>query len=161
MIIWIQFTVIVSIAVTTVGAYTDYRWKRILNVITLPAMLFGVAYGFLVGGIGRGIERVVLMAIMYGIGALGLLGMGDLKLLMAIGTLNGTMCMLYAVAISSLILLFHQLLRDRRATMLDIKAGIYSLLSRRFDNKLGTGRKVRFAPYVLIGLIGGVLICFR
>ena len=46
-------------------------------------------------------------------------------------------------------LLTVELIRHRKETQKDIRAGLYSIFKFQFDSSLGTGRKVKFAPYIL------------
>lgn len=152
-------TIGLAIVVTAIGAYTDCRWRRVPNYLTFPAMAAGLICSFCTGW-EIGVARVVLVLILFGFGALNLVGLGDLKLLMAIGALTGMLCLLFTIAIAEILLLLHQWALDHKNTAMDVRAGLFSILSRRFDSGYGTGRKVAFAPYILAGLIGGILICF-
>lgn len=81
-------------AVLLISLITDLKQRRILNIVTLPAMAVGVAYysisagwnGFLASGAGLllGIGLFLIPYLMGGMGA------GDVKLLAAIGALKGT-----------------------------------------------------------------------
>ena len=152
-------TVGLAIAVTAIGAYTDCRWQRVPNLLTFPAMGAGILCSFCMGW-EIGAARIVLLLAFFVLGMFNLMGMGDLKLLMAIGALSGVTCTLITFAISEILLLLHQWILDRKKTALDIHAGLLSILTRHFDSGLGTGRKVVFGPYALAGLIGGILICY-
>lgn len=152
-------TIAASVFVAVIATVCDCRTGRIPNLLTFPAMLSGLVYAFVQYGIGTGIERCVLLIILFLIGALSLVGMGDLKLMMALGALNGLQCLAVTVLIAALLLLSVEIVRHRKETWLDIKAGLHSLLTLRFESKLGTGRKTKFAPYLLCGLVGGVVLC--
>jgi prepilin peptidase CpaA len=79
--------------VLIVCAMTDARQGKILNIITFPAMLFGLVLNYMFGGraaflwsllgwaVGMGIQWVPFM--------LGLAKAGDVKLLAAVGALKG------------------------------------------------------------------------
>lgn len=92
--------------------YTDWRFLRIPNVFTYPAMLAGVVFGALEGipgelfrfGLADHVAALILaFAIAYPFYAAGGLKAGDAKLLMAIGALRGINFLLYAALIGALI----------------------------------------------------------
>lgn len=145
--------------VAAAAALLDLKWGRIPNWLTFPAMLLGVLYIFWQYGTGTGVERCILLLALFLAGTLSIIGMGDLKLLMALGALNGGFCLAVTVLTAALLLLTVELIRHREETQKDIRAGFCSLFKFRFDSILGTGRKVKFAPYILCGLAGGVIIC--
>src|SRR5438105_11026120 len=79
--------------------YTDYRWLRIPNVVTYPAMLVGLALSafegvpgvfFVSGPIDHVAAIVLAFALAYPFYVAGGLKAGDAKLLMAIGAVRGT-----------------------------------------------------------------------
>ena len=92
--------------------YTDWRWLRIPNVVTYPAMLVGLVLGAFEGlpgaPFGGGfldhlVALVVAFAFSYPFYVAGGLKAGDAKLLMAIGALRGTPFLLYAAVYGALI----------------------------------------------------------
>lgn len=86
---------IILLIVLFVSFITDIRSRRILNIVTMPAILFGFIYhvvvsgleGFLYSGAGflLGIGLLLIPFILGGMGA------GDVKLLGAIGALKGSL----------------------------------------------------------------------
>lgn len=92
--------------------YTDWRFLRIPNVFTYPAMLVGLVLGVLeavpgglfTGGLIDHVAGLVLaFAISYPFYAARGLKAGDAKLLMAIGALRGLNFLLYAAVYGALI----------------------------------------------------------
>jgi prepilin peptidase CpaA len=103
---------VVLIAILLAVMYTDWRYLRIPNAFTYPAMLVGVALGALEGIPGelfvRGladhlVALVLAFAISYPFYAAGGLKAGDAKLLMAIGALRGINFLLFAAVYGALI----------------------------------------------------------
>lgn len=78
----LSFTIIVS-------GYTDAFSYKILNVVTFPAMAAGLLISYIEGGWKQFGINIFILLILYLFGMLGLMGMGDLKLLMAITALCG------------------------------------------------------------------------
>ena len=92
--------------------YTDFRFLRIPNAFTYPAMLAGIVLGafeglpggLFTGGLVDHVAALILaFAISYPFYAAGGLKAGDAKLLMAIGSLRGTNFLLAAAVYGSLI----------------------------------------------------------
>jgi prepilin peptidase CpaA len=92
--------------------YTDWRFLRIPNAFTYPAMLVGVILGALEGipgdlftfGLVDHVAALILaFAIAYPFYAAGGLKAGDAKLLMAIGAIRGINFLLYAAVYGALI----------------------------------------------------------
>ena len=92
--------------------YTDWRFLRIPNALTYPAMLVGVVFGVIEGipgelfthGLVDHVAALILaFAISYPFYAAGGLKAGDAKLLMAIGALRGINFLLYAAVYGALI----------------------------------------------------------
>lgn len=84
---------IILIAAVFSAAVFDYRSRRVPNFLTIPAVVVGVAAGFLQGGLA-GIS-VSALGLALGIAflsvpyAMGGIGAGDVKLLGAIGAIKG------------------------------------------------------------------------
>jgi len=99
---------IAAVVLAFAAAYTDIRWGKIFNWMSLSFALFGLTLNSVAGGWGG------LLMSLAGIGAgfalwlvsnfLGrILGGGDIKLLMAFGALLGPMFMLWTFAWGALI----------------------------------------------------------
>lgn len=80
------------VAALLISVVTDLRYKRIFNWLTFPAMLAGLAVSTAMGGwhgllmslAGAGVSLLSLLVV-----AVGGMKFGDVKLLMAVGTLMG------------------------------------------------------------------------
>jgi len=92
--------------------YTDWRFLRIPNAFTYPAMLVGLVFGALegvpgglfAGGLVDHVAALILaLAISYPFYAARGLKAGDAKLLMAIGALRGVNFLLFAAVYGALI----------------------------------------------------------
>ena len=92
--------------------YTDWRWRRIPNGVTYPAMLAGLILGALEALPGEVFVRgfadhvaglIVAFAVSYPFYAGGGLKAGDGKLLMAVGALRGLNFLLFAAVYGAII----------------------------------------------------------
>lgn len=115
-----------------ISILTDIRNRKILNIVTLPAILLAIIYhfstsgleGFLFSGQGFlvGLGLLIIPFIMGGIGA------GDVKLLAAVGAWKGTIFILYtgiyAGIIGGLIAIF--ILIKRRELIFTLKRMLFS-----------------------------------
>lgn len=152
-------TAVTAIVTGAIAATCDWRTGRVPNLLTLPVITLGILYTFYHQGMEAGIMRCILLFLVSLLGMAALMGMGDLKLIMAFLAVGGMEFMIYTVAIASILLLLIEFAIHKRDTLTDMRAGIWSLMTLNFDQTLGTGRKVKFAPYLLLGAIGGVVIC--
>lgn len=81
------------VAVLAIAVYTDWRWRRIYNWLTLPAFLLGLVLSAVFGGgqallmslAGAGTAFVIFLLLFL----FGGMGGGDLKLMTAIGAWLG------------------------------------------------------------------------
>jgi prepilin peptidase CpaA len=94
-------------ALVCLAMYSDVRWRKIPNCLTLPA----VALGFVLNFVGNGWNGLLfaLMGLLVGMGLLmlpyllGGMGGGDVKLMGALGTLLGGYAVLNVFLYTSLI----------------------------------------------------------
>ncbi len=98
---------IILIIILLICLFTDIKSRKILNMVTLPSIVFAIAYNFLSTGFegflfsGKGlIVGLCLLLIPY---LLGGMGAGDVKLMAAIGALLGTSFVFYSFIYTALI----------------------------------------------------------
>jgi prepilin peptidase CpaA len=106
----VENVVLAALLITVM--YTDWRFLRIPNVFTYPAMLVGVVLGAFEAMPGELFSRglvdhvaavILAFAIAYPFYAAGGLKAGDAKLLMAMGAIRGTNFLLIAAVYGALI----------------------------------------------------------
>ncbi|MCG7344134.1 prepilin peptidase [Sporosarcina sp. ACRSL] len=151
-----------------ISVVTDVRSRKVLNIITLPAILTGFLFhvvtsgldGFFFSGIGFlvGLGLLIIPFIMGGIGA------GDVKLLAAIGAWKGAVFVFYATlygaAIGGLIALFILLKRKRLGfTIKHILFSFRFLKNRKVLGDLGETDGTLSIPYA-VPIAVGALIAF-
>ncbi len=103
-----QTTAIITIIVVAIAVYTDVRYGKIYNYLTLPAMGLGLVLNTIGGGVdglvaslgGVGIALALFLMSRF----LGrILGGGDIKLLGAVGALQGATFLVWALLYTALI----------------------------------------------------------
>ena len=90
---------ILSIAITFVGAATDLRRGKVYNWLTYPAALGGLALSFVIAPPSpiQSIAGLGVALLLFGtLRKVGRMGAGDVKLMAAIGALQGPAFVLYA-----------------------------------------------------------------
>lgn len=99
------------IAVLLVAVYTDWRWRKIYNWLTLPALGLGLVLNGIfggLGGLGNGLLGMLIAFLVFlGLFVFGGMGGGDLKLMAAIGAWLGypdiVVAMLYVAVVGGVL----------------------------------------------------------
>ncbi len=147
--------------VLLISVVTDVRQRKILNVVTLPAILLG----FLFHGVTSGLDGLLMsgLGFLVGLGLLiipfikGGIGAGDVKLLAAVGAWKGAVFVIYTTlfgaAIGGIISLFI-LLKNRR-----LRSTLQQTLSSSlvFNNEKILSHKSLSIPYAVPLAIGAIL----
>lgn len=91
---------LVLVIVLVISSVTDLVYRKIYNLVLIPALLFALGYNFYVGswkGLGLSILGMVIgVLILIWPFAKGGMGAGDVKLLAFVGALKGPQFVLYA-----------------------------------------------------------------
>lgn len=154
---------IISIVLLVLASITDIKYKKIPNIITLTGICIGVifqittsiilhSYSFLI------ISLIAIIALFF-IGMTGILGLGDIKLLIALTALNGIMPAIMTAGFGSLYVILISLITRTKEATGELKMGIQTLLFKLPIYR--NGRSVPFAPYMLAGYISAMILnCF-
>lgn len=133
---------IILVIVLLISLYTDIKSRKILNIITLPTIIFGFVYNFYISGFegflfsGKGfLVGLCVLMIPY---LLGGMGAGDVKLMAAIGALMGTSFVFYSFIYTALIggLIGLLLIIKKRGLINSTKALLFNLIY--FRSSLGS-----------------------
>ena len=155
--------------VLIIAAVTDYRWGKIYNWLTLPAIGVGLVFWLIAGltghdqGIGASLFAFACGLVPFGFMALrGWLGGGDAKLMAAVGALSASWeCvlgtafygLLVAMAMAVVIMIHHGLVKQ---TLSRVFGAILSAAARVKPDLENEKHTVPFGTAVAIGgLIAG------
>jgi prepilin peptidase CpaA len=131
-----------TIVVLAVATFTDLRSRRIPNWLVLPFMVAGLVVPAWLGGwrgFGQSLEGFGLGALVYGIlSVVGGMGMGDVKLVAAIGAWIGPQQLIIAMV------------------LIAMAGGIMALgwaIYGRFVGDVWKSRKIPYAPAIAVGTL--------
>lgn len=146
---------IITVIILLIAVYTDVRYRKIPNIIVFPSM----AIGLLLCGFPFRWEsyyRLIWVFFFFFLGSFRLMGMGDLKLCMAITILRGieeSSLMLFFGSISLLVYCF---ITERNNTLLMLKDTYYFFA---YNTKIikRSDKQYPFAVFLSIGYVLAVL----
>ena len=151
MILFIQ--TVALLAVTFACGMYDQKYQRIPNLITLPAM----AAGFLLSTTWKeALFKVVLCACLYMIGMTGLIGSGDIKLLMAVACLYGLLPSAFIFILAELIFLASAII-SYKSDRENMKNFLFWLLVHK---KIRHGYKWGRYPFAMSMFLASLLIAY-
>jgi len=131
-----------TLVVLAVATFTDLRSRRIPNWLVLPFMAAGlVVPACLLGwhGFGQSIEGFGLGALVFGILSwIAGMGMGDVKLVAAIGAWVGPQQLVFAMLLTAM-----------AGGLIAVGAAIYG----QFAGDTWKSRKIPYAPAIAIGTL--------
>ena len=140
---------ILAVLLCLVAAYYDKKTLRIPNTLTFGSLFLGLCLSSSWEEFGFKILGIVFL---FFFGMFRFMGMGDLKLWMALCAILGFLDSAYAIGIGAFLLILHGLLQDPKETLQIIKLTfsqfIYIKKVQPFEQK-----EYAFAPYILCGLI--------
>ncbi len=160
---------IIVLIVTFIAFLTDIKTGRIYNKLTFPAILLGWGLAVATGGLtelGYSFFATILAILLYlPFAAFGFVGMGDVKLLAAIGAIMGPTFMVTVFVYTGVLGLFHAIIvqclnygkNGFGMLITSLKTGLF--LKKNIQNENENQLKYKF----LIGIdifIATVIACF-
>lgn len=162
------FERILAIVFLAVICYTDIKEKRIPNKVVFPMfgatviiMVFNLVFKL---GDADYLLRVAMMICIFLFGSTGLIGIGDIKVLMVLSMLTASTTLMGVVVVACGALIFFVLLKDPKNTWQRINLG---LINYRLGNVIKISRTtentIPFVPFLLFAYViisGGQVICY-
>ena len=156
----------ITLVLVATAVYTDIRWGKIFNAVTVPAAGLGLILG--VAGTGTAGLLVSLEGIAVALGLflvsgfLGrILGGGDIKLLMAVGALQGPSFVLWTIvataaagAVLAIALALHK--RILLSKVKSLVTGCYLRMAHRVPMRMeedSAGPRLPYAVAIALGVI--------
>lgn len=163
-----------TLLLMAVAVYTDIRWGKILNSLTVPGIVVGLILNsvreggagllFSLGGIALGLALFAVSALFGRI-----VGGGDIKLLMAIGALQGPSFLLWAMfyaaisgaVVAIIVALRHRILLSKLKALI---ASCYLRLACKVPMDIkeneGSGPRVPYAIAISLGTIAATVVLY-
>ena len=108
---WNMLRIGITAGILLISSYTDLTRRKVYNKVTYPAIIAGLILCS-VTSIRHLPERMLSLAVWFFMGALHLMGMGDLKLLMAVCAIWGFRTSLYSLLSGCLLLAAYSTVMD-------------------------------------------------
>ena len=138
------------ILVLILSSIADIKTTKIPNIITLP-FLFIATIITCIYNRGTLIENIIAIIGLYFLSVIGVMGMGDIKLVMGLTMLVGVKTTLYGVLLSCIALAVYSFSKDTETTTKEIKLALKSLTQMDISSIAMSQHKIVFAPFLSIG----------
>lgn len=145
---------VLSLLLLAPATYWDIKEKRVPNFIAFPGMVAGL--GMLVlkciyyGSLRIGISNLVLFVLLFLFGMTGLLGLGDIKLLMALALVNDPITLLIGIALACILIVVIQVIKKGNQILPKIWGGFGMILTKKLVPVAKNDDAIPFVPYFLI-----------
>lgn len=159
----------IMFALLAAGIVTDLCTGKIYNLVTAPCAVAGLALGAIAGGPAGLVDRLLAIGLVFFVTLLlspvSRLGGGDVKLLMAVGALQGVQFTLWALfftgvagGLLAMVALIRRRLVKRTATnmltrLVSLSAGVPTDLAA--GSALG---KLQYSPAIALGALAALAI---
>ena len=162
-----MYEFIISLILLLLASIIDVKTKKIPNMLTFPAILLGIIWIFYTSIsthiFTEMIFRLVLFVLIFFFGMTGLIGLGDIKLFMALSLLNSPFVLLSSIAIAGFLLVIVKLVQNPNETKQKMFSGIMMVRTKHIQKiDKDNNNTVAFAPYIttsylIIGLAVKIL----
>ena len=154
---------ILSIVITSIllfcSTITDLKERKIYNVLTFPCILIGLVFSAITS-ISSLMLTLASLLVLFALGLTRKFGMGDLKLLMAVTSLNGLAIASGSFLFGCLVFAIGVALFMGATFMVQITILKESVKERKLP-KLSSKRKVCFAPFIAVGYLITKLVIYH
>ena len=156
--VYIILRFIIMYVLLIISTYTDLKSQKVLNVLTLPTIVFGMVLPFY----NDIIARVIFLIILFLLSFLPAFGGGDIKLLMGVLSLRGVNFFINSFFLSLLYILIYIFIKEKKYALFLFKKIPLDLMHIKKGNfnAIGNQRKIAYAPFLLIGAMSIDFIIF-
>ena len=141
-----------------VASVCDWKYHKIPNWLFCIGLLIGFISPFSMCSYA---EKIISFILLFFVGMLRLMGMGDIKLWTVIAVFIGLKNSLYVLGIAAVLLIFHQLLANGKETMSILIFSLKDILLKKkiefFEQKGYPFAPYIFASYILLTILGKVI----
>lgn len=159
---YLGFLLIVMIGIC--AAMFDCKTMKIPNAISFSLMGFGIVWNVLFNKEDWWINFIAFM-IIFLFGSLRLMGLGDIKMLMAFSLIAGWYCTLFTILFSCVLFIVVQFVFNFKNTLFVINSTLFYMKSKNIKEikeSTSDSDKKPFFIYILLGyIISFVLITFN
>lgn len=156
-IVLTQMSLMIALSMLSISAYTDYTRRLVLNKLTFPCMGIGLLMCAFVSPFDAGV-RLIWMILFFFFGMLKIMGLGDLKLCMALIALRGIMETSYTLLFGVLLLFLYCLMTEPKTTVLVLKDTAMFFFSGKSIQKR-SNKTYPFALFLALGYPIAYYIC--
>ena len=150
-----KLSFIITIIILIISAYTDLRYRKVLNIITFPSIVLGLVL-FKFPFTGESLYRLLWMMIFFALGYFRMMGLGDLKLIMAVTALRGIEESSGMLLAGISLLLMYCFLKDRKNTVSMLK-DTYSTIFYHTPVIKRSNKEYPLAAFLFLGYIITIL----
>lgn len=131
----------ITIIMLIIATVIDRKTRKIPNWLTFPCIIGGTVISFF-SSVNCGITAIISLIVLFILGMTGFLGIGDLKLIMAVTALQGPIAGFISLVIAACLLVYTHVIKQKNVVN----------MKRLIDKDLVCeGIKVPFAQYILLG----------
>lgn len=144
----------------SVSSVYDVKYRRVPNAVTFPMMLAGLLLTYLME-FNLLPYKLLFASCLFFFGMTGLLGLGDIKLLIGLGLVWKPEYALFCAALASLFIFLHHILRRRTGLGSLFQKSCLCILHLQPTQERNTDNSASFAPYLFLAYIliqGGLLL---
>ncbi len=156
-----------TVILVAAAVYTDVRWERIPNWVSAPLALAGLVAATALGGVEgliKSLEGLGVGLLLFLLSALfgRLLGGGDIKLLMAVGAINGPIFLIWTIVYMAvfggvLAVVVSLVRRDLKASLSRLGGGLLMRAFAREKMDLKDTTPAGKLPYAIPIALGSLL----
>lgn len=146
--------IVICAALLLICTITDLKDRKIYNSVVFPVMLVGFLWVIAVSIAASyaNLGRLLVFVGVFMFGATGLIGLGDIKLCMALSLLTPPIILLIVILAAEILLLTTQFLWAPAKTLEKVQVGLYAFRTRGLSKlkKNVATEGIPFAPFLAI-----------